>query len=101
VDEVELAPGESIADEASMDGHARPQLGRIVVLPFATIGVIAAVLMWAMEHAATTSLVAGAITGGSIAIGVIVADRVRRKDRRPRGSLRGAAADGRRAITQG
>jgi signal transduction histidine kinase len=57
---------------------ATPRLGRIVVLPFATIGVMAAVLMWTVEHAPSSLLLAGAITGGSLAAGVLVAWRVRR-----------------------
>ncbi|HZR21999.1 MAG TPA: ATP-binding protein [Vicinamibacterales bacterium] len=60
-----------------MDDHVKPQLGRMVVLPFGTIGVIAAVLMWAVEHAPSLLLM-GAIAGGSIAAGVLVAWRLRR-----------------------
>ena len=30
--------------------HGRPQLGRLIVTPFATIGVLAAVLVWEVEH---------------------------------------------------
>jgi signal transduction histidine kinase/CheY-like chemotaxis protein len=69
--------GDALADEFGMSGHARPQLGRLVVSPFATIGVLAAVLMWEVEHVG--SIVLGiAITAGAVAIGVLVARHLRR-----------------------
>jgi signal transduction histidine kinase/ActR/RegA family two-component response regulator len=49
----------------------------LIVTPFATIGVLAAVLMWEIEHVG--SIVLGiAITAGAIAIGVMVARHLRR-----------------------
>jgi signal transduction histidine kinase/CheY-like chemotaxis protein len=55
----------------------KPDLGRLIVVPFATIGVLAAVLLWTIEHV-TSSAVAGAIIGGGIVIGTVVARDVRR-----------------------
>jgi len=52
------------------------RLGRIVVLPFATIGVIAAVLEWEIEHVGSIVL-AVVLAGIAVAVGVIVARRVR------------------------
>jgi len=59
-----------------MPGRVGPQLGRVVILPFATIGVIAAVLVWAVEHAPSVLLMIS-IVFGSITIGVVVARKVR------------------------
>lgn len=52
------------------------RLGRIVVVPFATIGVVSALLVWEIEHVGSIAL---AVLLGSIAvgIGVLVARRVR------------------------
>jgi signal transduction histidine kinase/CheY-like chemotaxis protein len=55
----------------------RPQLGRLIVTPFATIGVLAAVLVWEIEHVGSI-LLAVAIAAGGIAIGVLVSRRLRR-----------------------
>jgi signal transduction histidine kinase/CheY-like chemotaxis protein len=60
-----------------MGDRVKLQLGRVVVLPFATIGVTVAVLMWAVQHTESLAL-AALIAGGSFAIGVVVATRVRR-----------------------
>lgn len=54
----------------------QPQLGRVIVLPFATIGVMAVVLLWTVEH--VPSLLAASIVVGGIVIGVVVAWQVRR-----------------------
>src|SRR4051812_43418658 len=56
---------------------ARSQLGRLVVTPFATIGVLAAVLVWEVEHVGSI-LLAIAIAAGAVAIGVVVARQMRR-----------------------
>ncbi len=53
------------------------QLGRLVVTPFATIGVLAAVLVWEIEHVGSI-LLAVAIAAGGVAIGVVVARQLRR-----------------------
>jgi signal transduction histidine kinase/CheY-like chemotaxis protein len=53
-----------------------PQLGRLVVLPYATIGVIAAVLLWTIEHVPSLPLAAAIVLGG-MTIGVVVASQVR------------------------
>src|SRR5436190_19683740 len=54
-----------------------PQLGRLVVTPFATMGVLAAVLTWEVEHVGSvlTGFVIAAVT---ISIGVAVSRRLRR-----------------------
>src|SRR5579871_4058262 len=54
-----------------------PQLGRLVVVPYATIGVIAAVLLWTIEHV-TVRPIAVAIVLGGTTIGIVVAAEVRR-----------------------
>jgi signal transduction histidine kinase len=59
-----------------MPGHGRPQLGRLIVTPFATIGVLAAVLVWELEHVGSI-LLALAITAGGVAIGVMVSRQLR------------------------
>jgi signal transduction histidine kinase/ActR/RegA family two-component response regulator len=60
-----------------MFSHARPQLGRLVVTPFATIGVVAAVLVWEVEHVGSLVL-AVAIAAGGVVIGIVVAHQLRR-----------------------
>lgn len=60
-----------------MSGHRRPQLGRLIVTPFATIGVLAAVLVWEIEHVGSI-LLALAIAAGGVALGVVVSRRLRR-----------------------
>jgi signal transduction histidine kinase/ActR/RegA family two-component response regulator len=52
------------------------QLRRLVVLPIATIGVLAAVLTWEIEHVGSIVL-SLAILGGGVAVGVAVARRLR------------------------
>jgi len=59
-----------------MPRHAISQLGRLVVTPFATIGVLAAVLVWEVEHVGSF-LLAAAIAAGGVAIGVVVARQLR------------------------
>ena len=60
-----------------MSGHGRPQLGRLIVTPFATIGVLSAVLVWEVEHVGSV-LLAVAIAAGAIVVGVIVARQLGR-----------------------
>src|SRR5207244_8101658 len=55
----------------------RPQLGRLIVTPFATIGVLASVLVWEIEHVGSVTL-AIAIAASAIVLGVVVARRLRR-----------------------
>src|SRR5262245_62466789 len=55
----------------------RPQLGRLIVAPFATIGVLAAVLVWEMEHVGSF-LFALVILAVGIGVGVVVSRRLRR-----------------------
>ena len=58
--------------------HTRPQLGRLVVTPMATIGVLSAVLVWEVEHVGSIAL-AVMIAAIGVSIGVIVARHIRRK----------------------
>jgi signal transduction histidine kinase/ActR/RegA family two-component response regulator len=60
-----------------MERRARPQLGRLIVTPFATIGVMAAVLVWEIEHVGSFAL-AVAIAAGGVWIGALVARQLRR-----------------------
>jgi signal transduction histidine kinase/CheY-like chemotaxis protein len=60
-----------------VSGHRRPQLGRLIVTPFATIGVLAAVLVWEIEHVGSI-LLALAIAAGGVVFGVVVSRRLRR-----------------------
>ena len=60
-----------------MSCPARPQLGRLIVTPFTTIGVLAAVLTWEVEHAGSI-LLAVAVTAGGAAVGGVVARQLRR-----------------------
>jgi signal transduction histidine kinase/ActR/RegA family two-component response regulator len=69
--------GERLAKEFRVAGYARPQLGRLIVTPFATIGVLAAVLMWEIEHVGSF-LLAIIITASAVAIGALVARQLRR-----------------------
>src|SRR4051812_8531792 len=55
----------------------RIQLGRLVVTPFATIGVLAAVLVWEIEHVGSL-LIAIGIACIATALGVLVARQLRR-----------------------
>jgi signal transduction histidine kinase/ActR/RegA family two-component response regulator len=55
---------------------ARVQLGRLVVTPFAIIGVLAAVLTWELEHVGSIVL-AAAIAAGGIVIGIVVSHQLR------------------------
>ena len=55
----------------------RPQLGRLIVTPFATIGVLAAVLVWELEHVGSF-LLALVIFAVGIGVGVVVSRRLRR-----------------------
>jgi signal transduction histidine kinase/ActR/RegA family two-component response regulator len=72
-DEVERADS---CRRLCVSGPARPQLGRLVVTPFATIGVLAAVLTWEVEHVGSI-LLAAAIAVGGIVIGVVVSRQLR------------------------
>jgi len=57
-------------------GYGPSQLGRLIVTPFATIGVLAAVLVWEVEHVGSI-LLAVAIAAGGVLIGVIVSRQLR------------------------
>jgi signal transduction histidine kinase len=56
----------------------RLQLGRLVILPLATIGVLAAFLTWEVEHGGSILLSLVILAAGT-AIGAVVARRVRRR----------------------
>jgi signal transduction histidine kinase/ActR/RegA family two-component response regulator len=59
-----------------MSGHVQPQLGRLLVTPFATIGVLAAVLVWEVEHVGSLTL-ALSIASIGVLIGALVARHLR------------------------
>src|SRR5438067_637044 len=60
-----------------MPGYTPPQLVRLIVTPFVTIGVLAAVLVWDIEHVGSILLaVLIAVTG--VAIGAFVSHQLRR-----------------------
>jgi len=59
-----------------VSSHTKPQLGGLIVAPFATIGVLAAVLLWEVEHVSSI-LLAVAITAGGVAIGIMVTRHLR------------------------
>jgi signal transduction histidine kinase/CheY-like chemotaxis protein len=54
----------------------RPQLVRLIVTPFATIGVLSAVLVWEVEHVGSIVL-AVAIAAGGIVVGTVVSRQLR------------------------
>src|SRR5581483_4744817 len=56
----------------------RPKLGRLVVMPLASISVLAAVLVWEVEHVGSI-LLALALAGIGLAVGAIVARAVRQQ----------------------
>jgi signal transduction histidine kinase/CheY-like chemotaxis protein len=60
-----------------MSAHVQPQLGRLIVTPFATIGVLAAVLVWEIEHVGSLAL-ALAIASIGVLIGAMVSRHLRR-----------------------
>jgi signal transduction histidine kinase len=60
-----------------MPDQARPQLGRLVVTPLATIGVLSAVLVWEVEHVGSIAL-AIVIAAIGVLIGVIISRQFRR-----------------------
>ena len=59
-----------------MTGYSPRQLGHLIVTPFATIGVLSAVLVWEIEHVGSLSL-ALLIFGGAVVVGIVVAKRLR------------------------
>jgi signal transduction histidine kinase len=60
-----------------MARDGRPQLGRLIVTPFTTIGVLAAVLVWEVEHVGSLAL-AVVLTSIGVLIGVVVSRQLRR-----------------------
>src|SRR5439155_12944769 len=59
-----------------MSDHLRPQLGRLLVPPLATVGALAAVLVWETEHVGSI-LFTALIAAGAVLVGIVVARRVR------------------------
>jgi signal transduction histidine kinase/CheY-like chemotaxis protein len=59
-----------------MSALARQQLGRLIITPFVTIGVMAALLVWEIEHVGSIAI-AVAIAAGAVILGTIVARRLR------------------------
>src|SRR5215813_14182881 len=69
--------GRLLAEKTPMPNRSVPQLGGLIVTPFAAIGVLAAVLVWEVEHV-SSMLVAAAIMLGGLAIGFVIARHLRR-----------------------
>jgi len=61
---------------SGMSGLARQQLGRLIITPFVTIGVMAALLVWEIEHVGSI-MIAVAIGVGAVVVGAVVAKRLR------------------------
>lgn len=61
-----------------MHSRARPHLGGIVGTPLATIGVLATLLVWTVEHVGSVTLTAALVVAG-LTVGVLVARRARRR----------------------
>ena len=59
-----------------MTGYSSRQIGHLIVTPFATIGVLSAVLVWEIEHVGSL-LLALVIFGGAVVVGIVVAKRLR------------------------
>jgi signal transduction histidine kinase/ActR/RegA family two-component response regulator len=57
-------------------GYSPRQIGHLIVTPFATIGVLSAVLVWEIEHVGSLVL-ALAIFAGAVVVGIVVAKRLR------------------------
>jgi signal transduction histidine kinase len=60
-----------------VSAHGRSQLGRLIITPFVTIGVLSAVLVWELEHVGSI-LLAVAIAAGAVLIGVMVSRHLRK-----------------------
>ena len=73
----ELWKGHELAERNLVPGYAPPQLVRLIVTPFVTIGVLAAVLVWDIEHVGSI-LLAVVIAAIGIAIGALVSHQLRR-----------------------
>jgi signal transduction histidine kinase/ActR/RegA family two-component response regulator len=63
--------------DCRVSDYEPPQLGRLIVPPLVTMGVLAAVLVWEVEHVGSVVL-AVIIAGMAISVGTIVARRLRR-----------------------
>jgi hypothetical protein len=60
-----------------MTEYSPPQLGRLLATPFATIGVLAAVLVWEIEHVGSVVLVL-IIAAMAVSIGTVIVKRLGR-----------------------
>jgi hypothetical protein len=60
-----------------MTEYSPPQLGRLLATPFATIGVLAAVLVWEIEHVGSVVL-ALIIAAMAVSIGTVIVKRLGR-----------------------
>jgi signal transduction histidine kinase/ActR/RegA family two-component response regulator len=60
-----------------MADYVPPQLGRLLVTPFATIGVLAAVVVWEIEHVGSVVL-ALIIAAVAVSIATVIVKRLRR-----------------------
>jgi signal transduction histidine kinase/CheY-like chemotaxis protein len=69
--------GGTLAPTVTVPDYVPQQLGRLIVTPFVTMGVVAAVLVWEVEHVGS-GLLAFLIAAGGITIAILVSRRLRR-----------------------
>src|SRR5207244_12899550 len=60
----------------NVSDEIQPQLGRLIALPMATIGVLAAILVWELEHVGSIAL-ALLVIAGAVFAALVIARRVR------------------------
>src|SRR5947208_12176315 len=63
---------------SNVSGRIQPQLGRLIAVPMAAIGALAAVLVWEFEHLGSIAI-ALVVAAGAVVAGVVVARRVQRR----------------------
>lgn len=61
-----------------MPDRIQPQLGRLIALPMATVGALAAILVWELEHVGSI-LLALIVAGSAVVAVIVVARRVRKR----------------------
>ncbi len=72
----ELSVGDRLATGTVVRSDIGTRLGRLVILPFVTIGVVSALMVWQIEHVGSIALsLVLAVVG--VTVGVLVAQRVR------------------------
>src|SRR2546425_6502581 len=67
-----------VCKESDVPDRIQPQLGRLIALPMVTIGALAAILVWELEHVGSI-LLALIVAGSAVVAVIVVARRVRMK----------------------